>query len=88
MLPNRTVETLDGLEIPVERIVSYRTFMLSLSGPCMVKIMVLTDRLGEAVEKNLKLGFEDLGSACSYMNSLLDSKVDKDVRSGKLLPLW
>lgn len=89
MRPNRTVETLDGLEIPVDRVVSFSTCMLSVfSGPVLVKMMVLTDKLGEAQEKVLKLGFPDLDSATTYMNAILNPKEVEDVRSSKLLPIW
>ena len=85
-MPSRTVETLDGLEIPVERIVSFSTCMLSVfSGPVLVKMMVLTDKLGEAQEKILKLGFPDLNSATKYMNDILSPPKSKELECSTTL---
>lgn len=65
----KTVETVDGLEIDCERIVSFRTVALSpYEGPVIVKMMILTDNLGEAVEKTLKMAFKTLNEACKFMN--------------------
>lgn len=70
---SRTVETLDGLEVPIERVISYRVVHLSIvDGPVVVKVMILTDKLGEAVEKQLKLGFKSMTRATEYMDALMN----------------
>lgn len=72
-MPLKTIQTLDGFEIDCDRIASFRTVALSpYEGPVIIKMMVLTGFLGEAIEKILKMVFKTLDEAYNFMNSVVN----------------
>ncbi len=70
---SRTIETLDGLEVPGEKIASYNTYQISpFGGPVIVKMMVMTDKIGSAVEKQVKRSFDTLQDARRFMETVIN----------------
>jgi hypothetical protein len=91
-----TIETLDGLEVSLNRVVGYSVVQLSLYDSCVaVKLTILTDTLGEAVQKTLRRGFDSMDEARKFMDSILNLSEKSaagseatDGGSGELFVVW